>query len=182
MKKFILISIVTLLLLHGMRDVLVNTLDSTSTQKNDWTEEISYQLLGDTLSIEIPFNIPYANQHSINNQNNELVLVHQGDYYKVFSSVFTGDKLKNTAVKINPTKQEIFQILGQLLVIDERQTEDPFDPVRALSSSFAKYFCVVPFSYIHWVWTDVIRPKHTFVSLFFTDTHLQLTSPPPRLN
>lgn len=180
MKKFILLSIFSLLLLHALRDALIDAVDDTNEAKVDQTEQISYHLAGDTLHVEIPFHIPYASHLANENSLKELIFVYQGDYYKVLQSVFTGDKLQNTSVKINPTKQEIFQILGQLITLDEENSNDPFNPVRQLSSLFADYFCVVPIQYTHWFWMDFSPSKfHSFSSSLLT-LAAQLPSPPPR--
>lgn len=180
MKKFVLLSILSLLLLHSLRDALIDAVDDTNQTQNDQIEQISYNIAGDTLRVEIPFHIPYASHQASENTIEELIFVYQGDYYKVLQSVFTGDKLKNTAVKINPTKQEIFQILGQLITLDEESTTDPLNPVRQLSTLFADYFCIVPIQYTHWFWTDFSPSKFLSYDSSLLALAVQLPSPPPR--
>lgn len=143
-------------------------------------EEIDYLISGDSIRIQVPIAIPYLS-HSLENNTSERVIFVENAYFQVARSYFKGDTLYTEGYRIQPSRQEIFSILGQLVQLGQEKEPSPIDQALELFKQVSKFHQPSNYVWIQWFWTDLMVASIDFSYMLWQSLSVPPLSPPPCL-
>lgn len=143
-------------------------------------EKIDYRIQGDSIQVRIPIAIPYLNQ-SIETKAEERIIFVDNAYFLVTRTYFAGDTLFTEGHRIQPSRQEIFSILGQLVQLEQAQESSPIDQALDLFKQLSKFYHQSFYSWTQWFWTDLMMSLIDFPFSIWDSLPYNPLSPPPCL-
>jgi hypothetical protein len=142
------------------------------------SEDIAYHIQGDTIQIRVPIAIPYLNQ-SLETNTPERVIFVENAYFLVTRTYFSQDTLYTEGHRIQPSRQEMFSILGQLVQLGQDKEPSPLDRALDVCQYLAKFYQLSSFSWIQWFWYDWLHAPHAmFVPFWRSLPQVPLCLPP----
>lgn len=173
-------TILTLLVLVGFGLFLTGETwlwaQKKDTQQVD--ESIDYSISGDSLRVKVPIAIPYLNEAFESNLEERVIFVEDA-YFLITRTYFSGDTLHTVGHRIQPDRQAMFSILGQLIQIQQDSEPSPVDKALDLFKQLAKFYFNSSIHWIQWFWVEFVvsAVPHFFIS--WEPVFLTTQSPPP---
>lgn len=141
-------------------------------------EVIDYAIQGDSLHAKVPMAIPYLNQ-SFESNSAERVIFVEDAYFLVTRTYFSGDTLHTVGHRIQPDRQAMFSILGQLIQIHSDAESSPEEKALELLKQMTKFCLQSPSFWMQWFWVEWVKFPVPALDLSWEAALLGILSPPP---
>lgn len=148
-------------------------------QEEKYEESVFFVENGDSLLIKKPFQLPY--QSTVTTLRNvDEVVIFKGEFFSAFKKTFANDTLYTYLKKENFTRQNFFQLIGEITKNYDTQPVDPVQNLIDLLKNFSKSYVKNIVSYYTFYWTDYLSFGHFSPVNLFISFKTNPVSPPPR--
>ena len=142
--------------------------------------EVYFEQENESLLVKVPFNLPYHVETNFAVTPNELV-VYKGEFYRSVTKAFKNDTVYTAYQRENLTRQNIFELMGQVSQ-DFDKDENPAKSLVRVLKNFSSHFYQPELKQTLFFWNFKTRPNLVFRNKLFDLPCILLNSPPPKFS
>jgi hypothetical protein len=148
-------------------------------QSEVFEESVFFVENGDSLLVKTPFQLPYRSTITTL-RNIDEVVIYKGEFFSAFKKTYANDTLYTFLKKENFTRQNFFQLMGEITKNYDTVPIDPVQNMIDLLKNFSKNYVKNTFSYYTFYWTDYLSVNYPDVAYIFASFRKIPVSPPPQ--